>query len=859
MKHLGLMTLFLSLFFFQAKSQCNDPVPPGLNCETAPILNGDQLDGYCSATTSLPNNQAPPNFCATAFDNVQWIGFVAGSTSLQLSITEYDCQGSFSPPSGGLQAQIFGLFGSCSTNAFFPVSNCNTDAIPNNTIILTSDQPLILGNTYYIIIDGWASDQCGYTINILQGSVDPPSLPDPGPIDGPSLVCPEQFTSYSVPPIIGATNYEWTVTNGFILDGQGDPSILVVWNNQNATAGEVCVTASNALESSNTVCTVIEIEEIPPTIIDTAICQGQVIIYEGTPIFASGTYPFNFTSVNGCDSTVILEVEVIPPDFTVIQETLCVGDTYQYIEPDGTPATYVAPDVDNDFFTLVYENQFGCDSTVSFFFEIFPAFDAMISEDQFLCPDSCVLLFSAVFTPGPFIWEGPNGFTSSDLIINVCTPGDYYFTLGEPDNPCAFKDTVTVFGPVLDLETTNSPCFSNGGTAMLDLQGNLDTVSIEWSTGDTDVTFLDGLGEGIYSVSVTSEACYQELEFEIEQEDSCEVVISGFIFDDTPTEACDPATVQGPVAGIPVLLLPDEILIETDIDGSYEFVVDPGQYTVVAQLPSSWLPVCPTDASIDLDLPQQGTISEMNNFYIKTAPGLDLSASAKTGNVFQGFTQWYRIRYCNVGSEPANATFTFTHDPLQFNFSSAVPATSYNFFTQTATWILEDIQPDACEDWLVRVQLPYSVPQGTIIEGCVEITADQPETNLTDNLDCWQQEVKGFSLGKPGGEDESNALASQNSEQPEAFASINSETIKVRPNPFKNELTIDISLSAPSIANLRLVDVNGRTVHFQEEQFAEGKHQVAISSLAQLPVGVYWLNVETPFGVHVEKVVKVKP
>ncbi len=62
-------------------------------------------------------------------------------------------------------------------------------------------------------------------------------------ITGAQDVCGGNTYTYSVPPIIG-TLYEWQVTGGTILSGQGTPQITIQWNN-GPTNGAINVIQSN--------------------------------------------------------------------------------------------------------------------------------------------------------------------------------------------------------------------------------------------------------------------------------------------------------------------------------------------------------------------------------------------------------------------------------------------------------------------------------------------------------------------------------------------------------------------------------------------------------------------------------------
>lgn len=49
-------------------------------------------------------------------------------------------------------------------------------------------------------------------------------------ITGVKDVCDGQIFVYNVPLVTGATNYQWTITNGVILSGQGTNRVRVRWS-----------------------------------------------------------------------------------------------------------------------------------------------------------------------------------------------------------------------------------------------------------------------------------------------------------------------------------------------------------------------------------------------------------------------------------------------------------------------------------------------------------------------------------------------------------------------------------------------------------------------------------------------------
>ncbi|NUN99466.1 MAG: gliding motility-associated C-terminal domain-containing protein, partial [Saprospiraceae bacterium] len=117
---------------------------------------------------------------------------------------------------------------------------------------------------------------------------------------------------------------------------------------------QVTLTSVNGCDSLVTLD--LEVLEIPSTTFDEDICEGEIFTFNGTPYTASGTYVETFQSSNGCDSIVTLNLNVIQPLTTLLNIGICTGQTYS-VGPNtyDTQGTYVN--------TLVAAS--GCDSIVT--------------------------------------------------------------------------------------------------------------------------------------------------------------------------------------------------------------------------------------------------------------------------------------------------------------------------------------------------------------------------------------------------------------------------------------------------------------------------------------------------------------
>jgi gliding motility-associated-like protein len=131
-------------------------------------------------------------------NNNSWIKFTAAATTASLNVVIGNCWvGNY--PSGGIQMQIFSGTNCCS---FVPVSNFEE----NSTGFTITANGLTVGQTYYLMVDGFAGDICNYTITANSG-VSFPAITASAP-----AICYSGTGSNTVTLTgpAGATSYEWS-------------------------------------------------------------------------------------------------------------------------------------------------------------------------------------------------------------------------------------------------------------------------------------------------------------------------------------------------------------------------------------------------------------------------------------------------------------------------------------------------------------------------------------------------------------------------------------------------------------------------------------------------------------------------
>jgi len=103
--------------------------------------------------------------------------------------------------------------------------------------------------------------------------------------------------------------------------------------------------------------TVVFTLSIDPLYIDTttaSICDGDNMSFGSQTLTTAGTYSELYTSVDGCDSTKVLTLSILPTTTDTAAASICDGDTTIFGSQTLTAA---------GTFSEVYTNADGCDST----------------------------------------------------------------------------------------------------------------------------------------------------------------------------------------------------------------------------------------------------------------------------------------------------------------------------------------------------------------------------------------------------------------------------------------------------------------------------------------------------------------
>ena len=414
------------------------------NCGTACVLC--DLDGFTTSNDITEAGVAPAGFCATALHNIQWVGFVAGSTDLTIEVDVFDCDPVDEDMNGINDGLQMGIYNTTDCDNFNLVTNCEAQIEEGATGTFTNTEPLTVGGIYFLVVDGFNADICSFTINVTDGSTVAPSVDQVMPvIDVYSQVCPSPNgeVTATVDPVDGAGAYFWT------LDGTEIGSDLsVTFDVPNfETTIQLCVTPYNPCSDGLTACTDILIADLEDVVYDVTICEGDSYIwpFNGFSYTEEDEY-VQFDFPGGCLQRHRLNLTVEEGSTQNISATICQGETYTITDP--------MTGQDYDFTTAGSFSQSinsvnGCDSTVNLNLSVIPP--VVVNESVTICQGESYLVtdgtFSQTLTSGGTYnftletWNGCDSMLTLNLTVSnppstnenvtICE-GETYFIGGNP-------------------------------------------------------------------------------------------------------------------------------------------------------------------------------------------------------------------------------------------------------------------------------------------------------------------------------------------------------------------------------------------------------------------------------------------
>ena len=232
----------------------------------------------------------------------------------------------------------------------------------------------------------------------------------PGNIQGAVIACPTVVLNYSVDSVFGAT-YNWNITNGNILSGQGTNNVSVLWT-QTADSGSIAVTPISRFGCS-----------APVKELEVDIVQ-MVSINAGTD-----------TNLCGHDTITLGGSPTGPTYYTYAWNNL------QYLSDDSVQNPVAFTDTTLLFIVTAYDTT-GCTIADSVNINVTKNnLDA--GPNLYVCPgDSVQIVASGAAT---YSWTPNTNLTNSNISNPIAYPLDTtFYNLTGNINNCTFFDTLRI-------------------------------------------------------------------------------------------------------------------------------------------------------------------------------------------------------------------------------------------------------------------------------------------------------------------------------------------------------------------------------------------------------------------------------
>lgn len=340
---------------------------------------------------------------------------------------------------------------------------------------------LTAGTTYYLIADNITSNGAGFTIQFAgSAAIAPPTggnSPGPAPLTGSLTACPGATVDYMVPNNPQFSSYNWTVdppTGTVNANGQNQTNVTFTATGPH----NVCVNGVIGCNTTQQTCVTVQVNDITTQPIDDVICVGGAYdAPDGITYNFPGSYPMSFTSWQGCDSTVMLNLTSVPTSTTILNVEICDGDCYTF----GSQTV-----CQTGIYSETLQNFNGCDSTITVNLIVTPNFAIITGDNSISCSSGSTILSGGTSSGGSnmtFSWTNGSGqVIGNQPDVAVTSADTYTLTISSTAGNSICTDQESI-----DVTATIPPAAAaTGGTlscaaASITIFGNSNTPGVTYA------------------------------------------------------------------------------------------------------------------------------------------------------------------------------------------------------------------------------------------------------------------------------------------------------------------------------------------------------------------------------------------
>jgi gliding motility-associated-like protein len=216
------------------------------------------------------------------------------------------------------------------------------------------------------------------------------------------------------------------------------------------------------------------------------ICPGETYVYQGQALVIGQSQSFTLSSVNGCDSTVLIQVMAYPSSSDTLEISVCKGEVYSYnnqLFQAGTGQVFQ------------YANTWGCDSVIVLQVSAYPE-----SVYQYKTKPTCSNMETGMIevavqngSSSGLTYSVNGSVFDTDSTFRLLEEGLY--TVRVKDwNGCIQEENVSVSAyPPLEVVLPAEivvPCDSNQVEVRPTFIGDTTNLELIWSNGNKGASFF---------------------------------------------------------------------------------------------------------------------------------------------------------------------------------------------------------------------------------------------------------------------------------------------------------------------------------------------------------------------------------
>ncbi len=215
-------------------------------------------------------------------------------------------------------------------------------------------------------------------------------------------------------------------------------------------------------------------------------CAGESALYAGTSVPAGTSQVFNLLNAEGCDSTVMVSVAVLPHTVNSLEEAVCEGSFFEYQGQQILPG-------ETAIFTETNAN--GCIDTTVVSVSGLPSSSG--NEDLSACPGNTITYLGTEMQPGDtqeFMLENALGCDSIVTVSVLALPQTTEYVVGEVCDGELFEFQGQEISPgetAIFTETNVAGCIDSTVVSVIPFVSSLDSLSFSACIGES-ITF-DGM------------------------------------------------------------------------------------------------------------------------------------------------------------------------------------------------------------------------------------------------------------------------------------------------------------------------------------------------------------------------------